>query len=71
MLAIQCLSAPHVTGLHQQAVAVLKGDSSVTGVISFSQESEGSPVTVSGDVSYTLLIKLVSQLTTIDQEPRR
>lgn len=34
-----------------QAVAVLKGDSPVTGVITFTQEKEGAPVTVSGDVS--------------------
>jgi hypothetical protein len=37
--------------LKQQAVAVLKGDSSVSGVITFTQESEGSPITVTGDVS--------------------
>ena len=34
-----------------QAIAVLKGDSTVTGVITFNQEADGSPVTVSGDVS--------------------
>ncbi|RSH90321.1 Superoxide dismutase [Cu-Zn] [Saitozyma podzolica] len=33
-----------------KAVAVLKGDSSVTGVITFTQEKEGAPVTVSGDI---------------------
>ncbi|KAE8538650.1 superoxide dismutase [Cu-Zn] [Cryptococcus gattii VGV] len=33
-----------------QAVAVLKGDSPVTGVITFTQEKEGAPVTVSGDI---------------------
>jgi len=33
-----------------KAVAVLKGDSKVTGVITFSQEQEGGPVTVSGDI---------------------
>jgi hypothetical protein len=53
-----------------QAVAVLKGDSSVTGVINFSQESEGSPVTVSGDVSYYHLTNEISQLMNVDQEPR-
>lgn len=36
---------------HGQAVAVLKGDSKVTGVITFTQEKEGGPVTVSGEVS--------------------
>lgn len=30
---------------------MLKGDSAVNGVITFTQESEGGPVTVSGDVS--------------------
>lgn len=29
---------------------MLKGDSSVQGVITFTQEKEGGPVTVSGDV---------------------
>ncbi|ORX34402.1 copper zinc superoxide dismutase [Kockovaella imperatae] len=33
-----------------KAVAVLKGDSSVSGVITFTQDAEGSPVTVSGDI---------------------
>lgn len=37
-----------------QAVAVLKGDSPVTGVITFTQEKEGAPVTVSGDVSHLI-----------------
>ncbi|WWD22073.1 superoxide dismutase [Cu-Zn] [Kwoniella shandongensis] len=33
-----------------KAVAVLKGDSSVQGVITFSQADENSPVTVTGDI---------------------
>ncbi|ODN96379.1 superoxide dismutase [Cu-Zn] [Cryptococcus wingfieldii CBS 7118] len=33
-----------------KAVAVLKGDSSVNGIITFTQEKEGGPVTVSGDI---------------------
>jgi len=33
-----------------KAIAVLKGDSSVQGVITFTQESEGGPVTVTGDI---------------------
>ncbi|WVN90898.1 superoxide dismutase [Cu-Zn] [Cryptococcus depauperatus CBS 7841] len=33
-----------------KAVAVLKGDSPVTGVITFTQEKDGAPVTVSGDI---------------------
>jgi len=33
-----------------KAVAVLKGDSSVQGVITFTQKSEGDPVTVSGEI---------------------
>ncbi|KAL7420592.1 SOD-1 superoxide dismutase (Cu-Zn) [Cryptotrichosporon argae] len=33
-----------------KAVAVLKGDSSVSGVITFTQEKEGAPVTVSGEI---------------------
>ncbi|KAK6903995.1 superoxide dismutase [Cu-Zn] [Kwoniella mangroviensis CBS 8886] len=32
------------------AIAVLKGDSSVSGVITFTQEKDGAPVTVSGDI---------------------
>jgi hypothetical protein len=38
-----------------KAVAVLKGDSNVAGVITFTQEKEGAPVTVSGDVGYISL----------------
>ena len=34
-----------------QAIAVLKGDSKVNGVITFEQAQEGAPVTVTGDVS--------------------
>ncbi|RSH78335.1 Superoxide dismutase [Cu-Zn] [Apiotrichum porosum] len=33
-----------------KAIAVLKGDSSVAGVITFTQEQEGGPVTVSGKI---------------------
>ncbi|KAK4686573.1 superoxide dismutase, Cu-Zn family, partial [Tremellales sp. Uapishka_1] len=35
---------------YSQAIAVLKGDSKVSGVITFTQEQEGGPVTVSGDI---------------------
>ena len=44
-------SCPSYYVVTKQAVAVLKGDSQVAGVITFTQEKEGSPVTVSGDVS--------------------
>jgi hypothetical protein len=47
MLNAQCTS----TGLTSQAIAVLKGDSKVNGVITFEQSAEGAPVTVTGDVS--------------------
>ena len=33
-----------------KAIAVLKGDSKVTGVITFTQEAEGGPVTVTGKI---------------------
>ena len=43
-----------------QAIAVLKGDSKVTGVITFEQADASAPVTVSGDVSTIPLTVVVS-----------
>lgn len=61
--------------LPPQAVAVLKGDSSVTGVITFTQEAEGSPVTVSGDVSCSTPgengDKLTDQIKNLDANAER
>jgi hypothetical protein len=45
-----------------QAIAVLKGDSKVSGTITFTQDDKGGPVSVTGKVSVTPL-RVVGRMT--------